>query len=385
MPSRTTASALRPLAGIRVLELAGLHPGPHACMLLSQLGADVIKVERPDSGDGTRAMGRQIFESLNRNKRSIALDMKTPEGKQAVDRLFGHCDVVVEGFRPGVARRLGVDYTQARSINSRIVYCSISSFGQSGPYLTRSAHDLNYLSLGGYFAPPSQVDDVTARPKVRLADFAGSMYAALSIATAALAARQSGDGCYLDVSIHDAITAWCLPYALALRSGLPGGIDHSPSVMPDNDLFVCADDRWLSLGIFENKYWAELRDLLADEFPEVANPEFLPRAARMARKREVSALLKRIFLSKPSAAWAQLFENSSLPWSLVYERDEVLDDPHVVARQMVTQHSADDGSVWSDIRFPVLFEGVVLNSSLPAPDLGQHTEEILSEIGLSAD
>lgn len=367
----------RPLAGTTVVELAGLLPGPHAGLLLAQLGAEVIKVERADGGDGTRALGERVFATYNRGKRSIAVDLKSEQGVDTVRALFQRADVVLEGFRPGVAERLGIGWPQARALNPKLVYCSISSFGQDGPYRDRTAHDLNCLSLAGYFATPSQVEDRIARPKVRLADYAAAMHAALGVVQALMTVRLGGEGCHLDVAIQESISAWCLPHALAVRDGEPGDMEHTRSVMPDNDLFPCADGLWLSLGIFENRYWGQLADLFGDRCPALREPALRRRAERQARKREVHGLLKTLFAEEPRAHWARALDATDIPWAPVYERDQALDDPQLVHRRLTGPLSGGEGL---DLRLPMLIDGRALWSPRPAPALGEHTEEILAEL-----
>lgn len=377
------AAAQRPLAGTTVVELAGLLPGPHAGALLAQLGAEVIKVERADGGDGTRALGERIFATYNRGKRSIAVDLKSEQGRRTIRTLFERADVVLEGFRPGVAERLDIGYPQARAINPKLVYCSISSFGQDGPYRDRTAHDLNCLSLAGYFAIPSQVDDRIARPKVRLADYAAAMHAALGVMQALMTVRLGGEGCHLDVAIQESISAWCLPHALAVRDGEAGDMEHAESVMPDNDLFRCADGLWLSLGIFENRYWGRLAELFGDRCAALREPALRQRAERMARKREVSELLAALFAGEPRDHWACALDATDIPWAPVYLDDQALDDPQLVHRRLTAPlEDHDSADAGMDLRLPMLINGQALWSPRPAPALGEHTEEILAELKL---
>lgn len=362
------------LKDVRILDLSQLLPGPHATTLLMQLGADVIKVEQPGVGDTSRQFGQRVFAQCNRGKRSVALDLKAPADRDAFLAMVREADAVVEGFRPGVMRRLGLDYAALAEVNPAIVLCSISGFGQSGPYAEHAGHDLNYLALAGYWAVPAQVDDLVSRPRARVSDYAASGYAALALAVAVMSARQSGQGQHLDVSIHEAMLSWTAHGAWSARTRTDEADetddpDGGPLVMPDNDLFETADGRHLAMGILENKFWLHLRDALGNDCPWLRDERFATRAGRQGHKREVSGLLKAMFRSRTLAQWRAAFEGLDLPFSPVLNADELFADPHVRARGMVRE--LDDGRAIA-LRFPVRFSRGLPDSGTHAPALDEH-------------
>lgn len=360
------------LKDVKIIDLSQLLPGPHATSLLLQLGADVIKVEPRGVGDASRALGQALFAQLNRGKRSLALDLKQPADRQAFLDLVRECDAVVEGFRPGVMARLGLGYDTLAQVNPAVVLCSISGFGQAGPYAAHAGHDLNYLALAGYWAAPAQVEDQVTRPRVRLADHAASAYAALSLAVAIMSARQKGVGQHLDVSIHDAMLSWSAPLAWLAR-GFENDPVAAPTVMPENDIFQTADGRHLVLGILENKFWITLCEVLGGRYPALRDARFATRPGRLACKREVNALLKAIFAERNLAHWQAAFAGVDLPFSPVLGACELFEDAHVRARGTLRQ--LEEGGI--GVRFPVKF-------SLGLPD-GPQAVPALDEYARARD
>ncbi len=365
------------LQDVKILDLSQLLPGPQASLALSQLGADVIKVEQPNGGDTIRALGRNAFAQLNHGKRCIALDLKSDEGRESLLRLAREADAVIEGFRPGVMDRLGLGYRALSEANPRIVMCSISGFGQTGPYAADPGHDLNYLALAGYWVIPAQMEDVVARPRLRVSDYAAAAYASLSLAVAIMSARQSGRGQHVDVSIHDAILAWTAGSAWNAKCAADAGLG-THGVMPDNDIFATADGRHLVLGIMENKFWLALRECLGGDFPELLSPQYETRAQRQQRKDEVHATLKRIFASRPLAAWEAAFHGSDVPFSPVLQAEELFDDPHVQARQ-VTRPLGDSACLAT--RFPVKFSAGLDDVCARVAAVGQDNDAVLGASG----
>ncbi|MBU9163756.1 CaiB/BaiF CoA transferase family protein [Burkholderia multivorans] len=354
------------LRGVRIVDAGQLLPGPHACALLRQLGADVIKVE-PPGGDALRQFGADTFAQFNRGKRSVVLDLKTTDGRARFLELARDADAVVEGNRPGVMARLGLDYATLARANPRIVLCSITGYGQDGPYANRPGHDLNFLADAGYWSVPAQLHDIVARPRVRLADHAAALHAALALAVAVVSARANGFGQHLDVSIHDTIFAWIAPGAWALHTGrdMP---DTARWVMPDNDLFETADARYIALATLEDKFWSVFADALGDAFPTLHHPRYASRAGRQRYRHALGELLRAIFLTRTQRAWMRTLDALALPVSRVPDPGELFDDPHVRSRGVA--RTAGDGTL--AMRFPVKFslglpEG---DDRVPAP--GEH-------------
>ncbi|CAQ71351.1 putative transferase; similar to caiB/baiF CoA-transferase family; Alpha-methylacyl-CoA racemase [Cupriavidus taiwanensis LMG 19424] len=337
------------LNDVTIIDVSQLLPGPHACSLLRQLGADVIKVEQPGSGDTARQLGAHVYAQFNRGKRSVALDLKTDAGRAAFLDLVRDADAVVEGFRPGVMARMGLGFDALAAVNPAIVLCSVSSFGQTGPYASHAGHDLNYLALAGYWATPVQVHDAVSRPRVRVSDYAASGYAALSLAVAIMSARANGQGQHLDVSIHDAVLSWTAHGAWTARTH-EASPQASPTVMPENDLFETRDGRHLAMGILENKFWDNLCAALGDAFPALRDPRFATRAGRSGHKVAVNDLMAAVFRTRDLAEWVDFFAPFDIPFSPVLGAGELFDDPHVRAREVVRRV---EGGIAVD--FPVKF------------------------------
>lgn len=362
------------LKDVTILDVSQLLPGPHASMLLAQLGADVIKIESPETGDTSRLLGESVFAQFNRGKRSVALDLKSPEGRSAFLDLACQADAVVEGFRPGVMQRLRLGYEELAAVNPAIVMCSISGFGQTGPYAREAGHDLNYLALSGYWATPVQVNDKVSRPRARISDYAASSYASLALCVAIMSARQSGQGQHLDVSILDAISSWTIHGAWGARGLDSQEMIDAQSVMPENDLFETLDGRYLAMGILENKFWVNLCELLGDEFPALRDPRLATRPQRQKIKAEVNALMARVFASKTLAQWSERFEGADVPFSPVLQAHELFEDAQLKARGMVRYHQDED---LISARFPVKFSAGLPDALPQVPALGEHNEEVL--------
>ncbi|MGO4329974.1 CaiB/BaiF CoA transferase family protein [Cupriavidus sp. 2TAF22] len=356
------------LKDVKIVDISQLLPGPHATSLLMQLGADVIKVEQPGVGDTSRQLGPAVYAQFNRGKRSHALDLKSAGGRAAFLELVRNADAVVEGFRPGVMQRLGLGYDALAEVNPAIVLCSISGFGQTGPYADHAGHDLNYLALAGYWSVPVQVEDKVSRPRARISDYAASGYAALALAVAVMSARQHGRGQHLDVSIHDAVLSWTAHGAWAARD-YEAQPHASPTVMPENDIFATRDGRHLAMGILENKFWLNLCDALGAAFPALLDSRFASRPGRQQHKQEVHGLLAGIFLARTLAEWTEVFGSLDIPFSPALGARELFADPHVQARNMIRPLPGEDAIT---LGFPVRF-----SLGLPASDdrvaaLGEH-------------
>ncbi|MFD4529082.1 CaiB/BaiF CoA transferase family protein [Streptomyces sp. NPDC058470] len=380
MRVETTPDRPHGSAGMRVLDLSRLLPGGFATVLLADLGADVIKVESPDGGDYGRLVDPATFAALNRNKRSVVLDLRDPAGRETLLRLVERSDVVVESYRPGVLSGMGLGWERLREVNPCVVLCSITGFGQTGPYAARPGHDLNFLALSGFFAVPHRPGESVDRVGVRVADLAGAMYAALSVTAAVAAARESGEGQHLDVSLHEAAAGWAGPLALPLL-GLADPAD-SPLVTGDNDVFTVADGRRIAFASFEDKFWLVFRTAFAVEFPELDDDRYDRRADRTRARKEVRELLREVFARRDLAWWSAELSRLDLPWAPVYETpSEFLADEHVAARDLV---GVLPGSATADpcrqVRFPVRFGTGLDSLRCAAPAHGEHTAEILAEL-----
>jgi len=353
------SEAWLPLAGMHVVDFSMFVPGPFASAMLADLGADVIKVE-PPRGDPGRAYVPVQFATENRNKRSIALDLKQPPAAQVVARLITNAQVVIEGFRPGVAKRLGIDYGTLRAHNAKLVYCSISGYGQTGPWRERPGHDVNYAAAAGALAFPGQWRKAPARSSLPIADMAGGAFAALAI----LAALHEGKGAYLDLSLFEAAFFLC-----AMRHSLDPEVDPRAHLFPVNDVFETADGKRLTLGILEEHFWQNFVRLV----PELADERFASDAKRRANGDALSAALEDIFRRRSAAQWQRLLEEHDVPVDLCVTPGEAAAQPQLVEREAVERGYAKF-PVWANGR-----RGGRIRSG--APPLGEHSREILVELG----
>ncbi|HEX7054075.1 MAG TPA: CaiB/BaiF CoA-transferase family protein [Burkholderiales bacterium] len=353
------APAWLPLAGVRVVDFSMFVPGPFCSSILADLGADVIKLE-PPRGDPGRSYVPVQFHTENRNKRSLAIDLKHSASADVIRRLAEKTDVAIEGFRPGVARRLGIDYPSLRRHNARLVYCSISGYGQTGPWRERPGHDVNYVAAAGGLAFPGGWLKPPARSSLPVADMAGGSFAAIAI----LAALREGKGAYLDLSLFEAAFFMC-----AMRHGLDPQADPRAHIFPVNDVFECADGARLTLGILEEHFWQSFVKLV----PELGDERFSTDASRRKHGDALSSLLERIFKTRTAAEWQRLLEANDIPVDLCVTPGEAARHPQLVERQALERGHA---------KFPVWANGArgaAIRSG--TPKLGEHTREILVELG----
>ena len=316
----------RPLSHITVIDLTVNSPGPFCSMVMSDLGARVVKVE-PPSGDPLRH-DPDIFAAFNRGKESIELDLKTVAARKLLKRLARRADVILEGSRPGVAKRLGADYATLSEDNPGLVYCSISGFGQDGPWRNRPAHDLNYLALIGYLAVQSTLEGRPWPPTVLLSDLAAGLYAATLVLAQLSGRSMSGRGGYIDLSITEAALSLMGPEMARRSNGAASGDRPNVAGIPHYDVFPCSDGRWFSLGIVhEDHFW--------DRFCAVAGMDDLgglKHSERMARSDEIRGRLDSVFRSRTADEWEKGLADVDVPGAAVVELAEVFDSPQLKAR-----------------------------------------------------
>ena len=348
-----------PLSGVRVVDFSMFVPGPFCSSILADLGADVIKVE-PPKGDPGRAYVPVQFNTENRNKRSIAVDLKK-NALSVVEKLIRKSSVVIEGFRPGVAKRLGIDYDKAKTFNPKIVYCSISGYGQTGPWRERPGHDVNYVAAAGGLAYPGQWLKEPARSSLPVADMAGGAFAAIAI----LAALREGKSVHLDLSLFESAF-----FMTAMRHGLDPNADARAHLFPVNDVFETADGKRLTLGILEEHFWQNFVKLA----PELAQERFSTDAKRRENGDVLSVSLEEIVARKSAADWIRLLEEHDVPVDLCVTPGEAArENPQLRERKAVTRGFAG---------FPVWANGArggSVRSGTPKP--GEHSREILVELG----
>ncbi len=365
-----------PLEGIKILDSAHQYPGPYCSMLLGDLGAEVIKVEQPKTGDPARA-NPGFFKGINRNKKSITLDLKKPSAGEIMKRLVREADVFTEGFRPGVVKRLGVDYETLKEINPRLIYCSISGYGQNGPYRDLPGHDLNYMAMAGMLDSIRDKDGNHVSPGIAIGDLSSGMFAVIGIMAALMARGHTGRGQYIDVSMFDGLLSW-----MSIRFGLY--FQNGSSERPYDagyGVFKAGDGKPFTLGIaHENWFWDRLcRATGLEEYVGI------PSAERHKRRKELVERLQSVFSQRNLDDWIKILIEADVPVAPVKTPEEVLEDPHVLFRQMIQEIKGPSGEPLHQVAFPVKLSETPAQIQSPPPALGQHTEEVLLKAGFSRE
>jgi crotonobetainyl-CoA:carnitine CoA-transferase CaiB-like acyl-CoA transferase len=367
--------AVRPLAGLQVLSLAEQYPGPFASLLLADLGADVLLVERPDGGDPSRRYAA-FFAALNRGKRSVALDLKQPGALAACRSLVARSDVLLEGFRPGVMRRLGLGHEELRREHPGLIYVSISGFGQDGPYRDRPAHDLSYQAMAGLL---QRHDPAAAAepPMLSLADLTAGLFGAIAVLTGLAGRASTGQGGYYDVSMFDAVVSLLTTKLVPL---LNGAVGDEVAQDPAYGLFATRDGRLLSLSVsFEDHFWRRLCEHTG--LPELAG---LTADERTARRTELREVLARVLAGRTLAEWEAAFEDADLPFGAVRSVESLSDDVQVVARGLL-QDVTDACGTNRYLRQPLTVDGTRPGPRGGVPLLGEHTVGVLADAGWPAE
>lgn len=369
------------LGNIRVLDFTRLLPGPYCTMLLGDLGADVIKVEEAGRGDYAREILPGAYYSANRNKRSIALNLKAGAGKEIAGRLAQRCDVLVEGFRPGVAERLGIDFEAMSGRNPGIVYCSISGYGQDGPYKSHPGHDVNYLSLAGAMSIPSRVGQPPARSGLPVGDLAAAMFAAVSILAALHHRRETGQGQYIDISIADCVLSWASTRFGDMVSGSGEGASAAgfSHVTATNDIFDTAGGGQIAVGVLEDSFWAGLcRGIGRPDLME--DGRFRNDALRRRNSADLHLILARTFAEKTRVYWLEALGQNGVPVTPVNTPGEALQDPHFNARGMIGKvRLPGPGREIIQVPFAGKLAATPAGIRRAPPFLGEHTDQILEE------
>ena len=371
-----------PLDDVRILDLSRLAPGPFCSMLLGDLGADVLLIEPPPdsrAGQGGTPAG-DAHDALRRNKRSIVLNLRDEEARAAFYRLAESVDVVLEGFRPGVVKRLAVDYDTLRAKNPRLIYCSLSGYGQTGPYSGMVGHDINYISIGGALGMIGWPDQPPAIPMNVIADFAaGGLHAAYGILAALHARERTGRGQHVDIAMSDGVM-YLLSMIVSGYFGSGRVPERGATVLngsvPHYNVYQCADGNWITLGSLEPHFWANLCKAMGRE-------DFIPYQYDSARRDEIFAHFRQQFASKTRDEWFDALKETDVCVAPVLALDEALSNPHNLARNMVIEVDSSDGKVKQVGIATKLSEtpGAVRSTS-PAP--GQHTDEVLASLGFDA-
>ncbi|HVD02191.1 MAG TPA: CaiB/BaiF CoA-transferase family protein [Candidatus Dormibacteraeota bacterium] len=375
-----------PLDGLRVLDLTRVLVGPYATMLLGDLGAEVIKVERPGDGDETRHVPplkegeSHYFVAINRNKKGMAVDMKAPAGRELLVDLARHCDILVENFRPGVAGRLGLDHETLLAVNPRLVYCSISAFGQTGPYASRAAFDIAIQAISGMMSLTGEPGGPPTRMGLPMADLCGGLFAVIGILSAIHEREQTGRGQFIDYSMLDGMVGM-LMYT-ATRVFMTG--EDSPKVGTGHLGIVpygafAASDGHIVIANIGEAFWPKICAAIGR--PELAaDPRYDSNRKRVSRREEVEALLGEALAERTVAEWDEILERHDVPHAPILEVSEVLANEQVLARGLVTEYEHPRlgrfPAVGRAIRFPA-YDGLPMR---PPPLLGEDDEAVLRDL-----
>lgn len=379
---------MRLLDGVRVLDLSRMLAGPYGSMLLADMGAEVIKVEEPGGGDPMRAMGPPFlpdgesayFLAINRNKKSLVLDLTRAEGRQVFHDLARTADVVWENFRPGVSARLGLDYPALAAVNPRLVVCSISAFGQEGPYRDWPAFDLALQALGGAMSLTGEPGGRPVRMGLPMGDLAGGLFGALAVAAALFRRQLTGQGAWVDLSLLDCqaslLTYLAQYYWTDGRVPGPQGSGHA-SVVPYQALATA--DGHLVVAVFAEKFWRGF--CLAVGRPEWEHdPRFATNRDRVAHREVLMPLIEQRFAGRPTDEWLARLQAEGVPAAPILGVDRVLADPQVKHRQMVVELRHPRLGSIPTLGTPLKVDGQPGLEITPPPRLGQHTEELLRAV-----
>ena len=365
------------LSGIKVIDMSRILPGPYCSMILADHGARVIAVEdKRFLADGL------FFDPVNRNKEHISLNLKTEGGKEIFFKLIKDADVFMEGFRPGVVGKLGIDYESVRKVNPGIIYCSITGYGQTGPCRDRVGHDANYLSISGVLDIIGEKDRAPAIPGVQIADIAGGgMNAAIGILLALFAREKTGAGQYIDISMTDSMVSF-LPVPLFFRQ-ITGQVTSRGDAFLSHryacyNTYETADGRYISIGAVENRFWKRLCEIM--RVPGYAQLQY-----DEDRRDEITEFMRAAFREKTLDEWEVILSSEDVCWGRVQTLPEVLEDPLFAERKMIVELTAKDGKKSKALGVPVKLSGTPGAVRTPPPSFGENTEDILSELGYEND
>jgi crotonobetainyl-CoA:carnitine CoA-transferase CaiB-like acyl-CoA transferase len=385
-----------PLSGVRVLELARILAGPWAGQVLADLGADVIKVERSKTGDDTRAwgppfveatdgghLGAAYFHATNRGKRSIECDFETEDGKRIVRKLAARSDILIENFKVGGLAKFGLDYKSLAPECPRLIYCSVTGFGQSGPYAARAGYDLMAQGMGGFMSLTGMADGEPTRSGVPVSDIFTGVYSVIGVLAALKQRERTGKGCYVDTALVDSTVGVLANQGLNyLVSGkVPERIGNAhPNIVP-YQVFPVADG-YIIIATGNDSQYQKLCGVLGA--PELGkDPKYIDNKSRLANRAELIGKLSALTVKLSMNDLADKLEAVGVPAGPINSLDHVFTDPHVAHRGMkldLPRAEAKGGTI-PGIRTPIVVDGAPMAAPTPAPRLGEHTDEILREIG----
>ncbi|MCE2405299.1 MAG: CoA transferase [Dehalococcoidia bacterium] len=380
-----------PLDGVVVLDCTQVMAGPFCTLLLGDMGADVIKVERPE-GDDVRRQGppwiagrAASFMAINRNKRSIVLNLRTDEGKEVFRTLARRADVVTENFRPGTMDRLGLGYKQLGALKPELIYAAISGFGQTGPYSQRRGFDLVAQGMSGLMSVTGHPDTPPVKVGVPITDLTSGMYAAYGILNAYIHRLKTGRGQMVDTSLLEAGIAYSFWESTVYFYGgeVPGPLGSAHRLSAPYQAFRTSDG-YMNIGGATQRTWASLCKAIGRE-ELTSDPRFIEPGDRKMREAELAATLEEAFSTGTTDHWMKVLDEAGVPCGPINDLDQVYNDPHVLAREMLVEQQDPDVGTLKNIGIPVKLSETPGRIRRRAPDLGQHTREVLLEAGYTGD
>ena len=381
-----------PLEGVKVLDLTTVMAGPYCCMVLGDMGAEVLKVENFPEGDSARRFDPKVngesycFAVLNRNKKSIALNMKDPRGKEAFMKLAAKADIITENFRPGVVRKLGIDYEAISRINPGVIYASMSGFGQTGPYGRKGGFDIVAQGMSGIMMMTGYPGGRPAKVGIAMNDIASGVTALYGILGAYISRFKSGKGQYLETSLLEAGLAWT-----HWESGAYFGSGELPTATGTRHRRSTpyqaykTRDGYVTVGANNKKLWNNFCTMVCGKPEWLNDPRFSDLPSRLKNIDELEREIEAVFATQPTAYWVEKMDAAEVPGGPVYTYDQILSDPHVKARNMVVEIDHPRIGRMKSLGLPVKSSGELLAIRRPAPWLGQHSAEALRSAGYTDD
>jgi crotonobetainyl-CoA:carnitine CoA-transferase CaiB-like acyl-CoA transferase len=381
-----------PLEGVKVLDFTAIMAGPYCTLMLADMGADVTKIETFPEGDGSRRFEPKVndesycFAVLNRNKKSVALDMKQAQGKEIFMRLAKETDIIVENFRPGVTRKLGIDYESIRKINPGVIYASISGFGQTGPYGKKGGFDIIAQGMSGIMRMTGEPNGRPAKVGIAMNDVAAGSTALYAILGSYIKKLKTGEGIYLETSLLEAGLAWTFwEFGAYFGSGelpLASGTRHRRSTPYQA---YKTEDGYVTVGGNNDKLWTNFCTQVLAKPELLKDARFNPLAARLKNIDALQEEIEKVFMTAPTAHWVEKLDAASVPAGPVYTYDQALADPHIVARNMVTEIDHPKIGRMKNMGSPVKTSVEFTKTRSAAPWLGQHSDEVLKALGYTND
>jgi crotonobetainyl-CoA:carnitine CoA-transferase CaiB-like acyl-CoA transferase len=379
---------LGPLDGVRILDFSRLLPFNYATLLLADMGAEVLKIEEPILGDYMRwappilKKENAVFLMLNRNKKSMKLNLKTEKGREIVRKLVEKYDVVFETFRPGVMEKLGLGYNELKKINPKIIYCSTTGYGQVGPYIDKPGHDINYISVAGILGVTGRHTGAPVIPGIPIADMSSGVFSALAIVSALLARERTGRGQYIDVSMTDAVLTFNVLHIGTYISGYSLGEEGTLSTLGESayyNVYETKDQEFIAFGNIEGKFWANFCKIIGRE--DLISKQFVSKS----EEKKILSEVREIMRTKTRDEWLKLMEGQDICVTPVYSIGEVIQDTQLRHRKMFieVEHPVEGKTL--HVAFPLKFSETPATIRTPAPLFGQHTKEVLKELGYNEE